>query len=60
MCISEEVAGGNAADSLVDVHGCDLSWCPANTNATEKWLQEEQKHHPEVSFSLGQPLVCGV
>lgn len=36
MCISEEVAGGDAADSLVDVHGCDLSWCPANTNATKK------------------------
>lgn len=36
MCISKEVAGGDAVDSLVDVHGCDLSRYPANTNATKK------------------------
>lgn len=28
VCVGEEVAGGDAADSLVDVHGCDLSRSP--------------------------------
>lgn len=30
VCVGEEVTGGDATDCLVDVHGCDLSWSPAN------------------------------
>lgn len=32
MCVSEEVTGGDAADRLVDVHGCDLSGSPVEDN----------------------------
>lgn len=31
MCVGEKVAGGDAADCLVHVHGCDLSGSPGNT-----------------------------
>ena len=32
VCVGEEVTGGDAADRLVDVQGCNLSRCPENPN----------------------------
>lgn len=39
VCIGEEVTGGDAADCLVDVHGCDLSWSSAKTQSYKVKVQ---------------------
>lgn len=35
MCVGQEVAGGDASDGLVDVHGRDLPRSPAQSHSEE-------------------------
>lgn len=35
MCVGQEVAGGDASDGLVDVHGGDLPRSPAQSHSEE-------------------------
>lgn len=43
--VGEEVAGGDAADGLVDVHGCDLSGSSENPHGTA--LEHSLAHNSE-------------
>lgn len=48
MCVGQEVAGGDASDGLVDVHGRDLPRSPAQSHSEELSLGT---HTPTISYS---------